>query len=77
MKMPNFDSGVATYVKSYAVIEVNFPVDEKGKADISCKQCPYLSVTNRICQLNKKPVAYPDRYVGQYCPLNKIENKEE
>lgn len=75
--MPNFDSGVASYVKSYAVVEVNFPVDEKGKADISCKQCPYLSTTSRICQLNKKPVAYPDRYVGQYCPLNKIENKEE
>ena len=75
--MPNFDSGVASYVKSYAVVEVNFPVDEKGKADISCKQCPYLSTTSRICQLNKNPVAYPDRYVGQYCPLNKIENKEE
>ena len=74
--MPNFDSGVSAYIKSYAVVEVNFPVDDKGRADISCKQCPYLSVTSRICQLNKKPIAYPEKYVGQYCPLQKIEEKE-
>lgn len=74
--MANFESGVASYVKAYAVVEVNFPVDKKGNADISCKQCPYLSHTARICQLNKKPVAYPERYVGQYCPLDKIEEKE-
>ena len=75
--MANFESGVASYIKSYAVVEVYFPVDDKGRADISCKQCPYLSVTSRICQLNKKPIAYPDKFVGQYCPLNRIEEKEE
>lgn len=75
--MANFESGVASYIKSYAVVEVYFPIDDKGRADISCKQCPYLSVTSRICQLNKKPIAYPDKFVGQYCPLNRIEEKEE
>lgn len=72
--MPSFESGVASYIKAYAIVEVNFPVDAKGNADISCKQCPYLSHTARICQLNKKPVAYPERHVGQDCPL--IEKEE-
>ena len=74
--MPNFESGVASYIRAYAVVEVNFPVDDKGRADISCKQCPYLSVTSRICQLNKKPIAYPEKFVGDYCPLQPIEEKE-
>ena len=73
--MATFESGVASYVKAYAVVEVYFPVDDKGRSDISCKQCPYLSVTSRLCQLNKKIIANPDRYVGQYCPLMEIEEK--
>lgn len=72
--MANFDSGVAGYVKGYAVVEVNFPVDRKGNADISCWQCPFFSRNNGICQLNKAVVAWPQRYVGQNCPL---EIKEE
>ena len=28
--MANFESGVANYVRTYAIIEVNFPVDFKG-----------------------------------------------
>lgn len=74
--MANFDSGVASYVKAYAVVQVNFPVDDKGRADISCKQCPYLSASSRLCQLNKEPVAFPDRFVGDRCPLNEIERKD-
>ena len=72
--MANFDAGVAGYVKGYAVVEVNFPVDRKGNADISCWQCPFFSRNNGICQLNKSIVAWPQRYVGQNCPL---EIKEE
>lgn len=75
--MANFDSGVASYVKAYAVVEVNFPVDDKGRADVSCKQCPYLSISNRMCRLNSSMVAYPERAVGQNCPLHEIENKGE
>ena len=67
--MPNFESGVTGYVKGYAVIEVNFPTDDKGRSDISCYQCPYFSRNNGICQLNKCMVAYPQKYVGQNCPL--------
>lgn len=65
----NFESGVAGYVRAYAVIEVNFPIDFKGNEEISCRHCPYLSSNERMCQLNKEPVAYPNKYVGSKCPL--------
>ena len=71
--MANFESGVASYVKAEAVIKVNFPVDEKGRAEIACKHCPYLSSNERMCQLNKEPVAYPNKYVGDMCPLREVE----
>lgn len=73
--MANFESGVASYVKTYAVVEVYFPVDDKGRSEISCRHCQYLSSNERICQLNKKIVAHPNKYVGDYCPLNKIEKE--
>jgi hypothetical protein len=74
--MANFDSGVADYIIGKATIEVGFPVDFKGQADISCNQCPYYRRSYRTCGLNGKVCAYPDRYVGDFCPLE-IENKEE
>lgn len=71
--MANFESGVFSYIKTQAVVPVNFPVDEKGKAEINCKHCPYLSSNERMCQLNKEPVAYPNKYVGDMCPLREVE----
>ena len=71
--MPNFESGVASYVKAEAIIKVNFPVDEKGRAEIACKHCPYLSSNERMCQLNKEPVAYPNKFGGDMCPLGEVE----
>ena len=67
--MKGFESGVASYVKVYAIVEVNFPVNDKGYADISCMRCPYLSSNERMCQLNKEPVAFPHKFVGDKCPL--------
>ena len=72
--MANFESGVASYIKAEATIKVNFPVDEKGRAEIACKHCPYLSSNERMCQLNKEPVAYPNKFVGDMCPLREAEN---
>lgn len=69
--MANFDSGVASYVKATYTVEVNFPVDMKGREAIACVYCPYLSSNMRMCQLNKQPVAFPDKYVGDNCPLEK------
>jgi hypothetical protein len=74
--MANFESGVASYVKAEAVIKVNFPVDEKGRAEIACKHCPYLSSNERMCQLNKEPVAYPNKFVGDMCPLKEVKTNE-
>ena len=75
--MANFESGIAGYVKAYAVVNVNFPVDDKGRAEIACKHCPFLSSNERMCQLNKQPVAYPSKFVGDFCPLEKIELEEQ
>lgn len=74
--MANFKSGVASYIKTYAVVNVYFPVDDKGNSEIACKHCPYLSSNERMCQLNKEPVAFPHRFVGDKCPLMEIEEKE-
>lgn len=72
--MANFDSGVKGYVKVKATVTVNFPIDFKGNQDVCCRQCPYLSSNERVCQLNKSLTAYPNKYVGDNCPL---EFKEE
>lgn len=71
--MPDFESGVNSYIVGTATITVNFPVDKRGNAAINCKQCPYLSSNERMCQLNKQPVAFPNTYVGDHCPLKKKE----
>ncbi len=71
-----FESGVASYIKAEAIVKVNFPVDEKGRAEIACKHCPYLSSNERMCQLNKEPVAYPNKFVGDMCPLREVETNE-
>ena len=69
----SFDSGVAAYVTGVANIKVYFPVARNGNAAINCKQCPYLSTNERMCQLNKAPVAFPNQYVGDNCPLERID----
>lgn len=74
--MANFESGVKSYITGIYVVKVAFPVDFKDNAEISCKHCPYLSSNERICQLNKKPVAFPNKYVGDFCPLIPLEREE-
>ena len=73
--MARFDSGVKEYIVGSCEVKVHFPVDFRGNADITCKQCPYLSSNERMCQLNKMPVAYPNKYVGDYCPLEREEKE--
>ena len=73
--MACFDSGVKSYITGSCTITVHFPVDERGNADISCRQCPYLSSNERMCQLNKQPTAYPHKRVGDFCPLSPIETE--
>ena len=75
--MANFDSGVKGYITGTYTVEVHFPIDFKDNAEIACKHCPYLSSNERICQLNKKPVAFPNKYVGDFCPLKPLEREEK
>jgi len=72
--MSRFENGVKGYVTGECTIQVHFPIDFRDRAEIACKHCPYLSSNERICQLNKQPVAFPHNYVGARCPL---EIKEE
>lgn len=73
--MANFDSGVKSYIIGQHLVKVHFPVDFKGNAEICCKHCPFLSSNERMCQLNKQPVAFPNKYVGDFCPLESEENE--
>lgn len=74
--MPCFDDGVSKYIKARAVVEVGFPVDWRGNADISCKQCPYYVRATQKCALNQAVVNFPEKYVGSECPLVPIEEEE-
>lgn len=74
--MADFSSGVKAFIHGKATVTVNFPVDFRGNADVSCRQCPYLSSNSRMCQLNKQPVQYPEKYVGYDCPLRITEMEE-
>lgn len=74
--MACFDSGVQRYIKAYAVVEVGFPVDWNGRPDISCKHCKFFIQATRKCALNQEVVNFPERYVGDFCPLQPIEEEE-
>lgn len=75
--MACFESGVSRYIKGVCVVEVGFPVDMRGHADISCNQCPFYHRSTRTCFLNHEIVAYPDRYVGYNCPLEILDDEKE
>lgn len=74
--MANFDSGIKKFIKAYAVVEVNFPVDWKDKSEIACKHCDFYIRATQRCALNQKIVNNPEHFVGEYCPLTPIEEKE-
>lgn len=70
--MANFDNGVASYIHASTVVDVFFPVDRRGNADISCEQCYYYRRQSRSCALNGEICEYPTRYVGSHCPLRLV-----
>lgn len=73
--MANFDSGVSRYIIGKATVTVGFPVDFKDRAEVACIHCPFLSSNERLCQLNKRPVAFPKTAVGDWCPLEPVEDE--
>ena len=70
--MANFDTGVKEYLKATAVVEVYFPIDWKGNIEIACKHCPFYVRATQRCGLNQTVVNYPEKYVGEYCPLEEV-----
>ncbi|MGN1100911.1 MAG: hypothetical protein ACI4RG_01880 [Huintestinicola sp.] len=67
--MANFDSGVKGYIIGKATVQNAFPVDFRGVADVSCRQCRFYRMSSRKCGLNEDLIPYPDKYIGPECPL--------
>lgn len=72
----SFDSGVSSYIKGRATVEVSFPVDLRGNADVSCTQCFFFREASRRCGLTGQISQYPTKYVGDSCPLEMVEDGE-
>lgn len=70
--MANFDSGVMKYIKGRVTVEVGFPVDWRGNAEIACKHCNFFVRATQRCGLNQQIVNFPEKYVGEYCPLELV-----
>lgn len=75
--MANFDTGVSGYVRTFAVVRVAFPIDWRGSVEIACKHCQFFDRAKCRCNLTQQVVHYPDRYVGDGCPLENEEKGEE
>lgn len=70
--MADFSSGVKRYIKARAVITVNFPVDFRDNAEIACKHCNFYVRATQRCGLTQQIVNYPERYIGECCPLEEV-----
>lgn len=71
-----FESGVSAYVHAQATVDVYFPVDNRGNADINCTQCFFFREASRRCGLTGEISQYPNKYVGSNCPLHEVESDE-
>lgn len=74
--MARFESGVSAYVHGQAVVDVFFPIDQRGNPDISCSQCYYYRESSHRCGLNWEVCQYPNKYVGDSCPLTVVRDDE-
>ena len=70
--MANFETGVKRYIKAYAVVEVGFPVDWNDRPEIACKHCNFFVKATQRCGLTQQIVNYPEKYVGESCPLEEV-----
>ena len=75
--MANFDSGVKGYVKARAVVEVAFPIDWRGSTEIACKHCQFFDRAKMRCNITQKVVNFPDKFVGDCCPLERVDEQGE
>lgn len=73
----NIFSGVKNYKRGTAVVSASFPIDLKGNLYLACTYCRYYRQTSKRCGLNGEIPAFPDRFIGDMCPLEFEEDKEE
>lgn len=64
--MADFETGVSRYVRGVAEVEIYFPVDRRGNADISCNHCKYHR--SERCALTGELVHYP-KFREEKCPV--------
>ena len=70
--MASFETGVMKYIKARAVVETSFPVDWRGNSEIACKHCNFFVRATQRCGLTQQIVNYPERYIGECCPLQEV-----
>lgn len=75
--MPEFTSGVKSYIRATATVSVTFPVDFKDRAEITCYQCRFFRRNYRSCGLNGEICEFPDTHIGSRCPLTFCSREEE
>lgn len=67
--LPRIDSGVASYIKGRATVEMFFPVDLRGNSCVCCELCRFYRPNSRRCSLNDAVCEFPSKYIGGQCPL--------
>ena len=74
--MANFDSGIKRFIRTRATVEVLFPVDWRDNAEIACKHCNFFVRATQRCGLTQQIVNFPEKYVGDCCVLELVEESE-
>lgn len=72
-----FETGVKRYIMARAVVEVGFPVDWRDNPEIACKHCNFFVRATQRCGLTQQIVNYPEKYIGESCPLEEVTDENE
>lgn len=69
----SFEDGIGGYIHAQAMVDIYFPVDKRGVADVNCFQCYFFRKNYGTCGLNGEVCQYPSKYVGSNCPLENVD----
>ena len=67
--MPEFESGISDYLHFPLVVDVTFPLTQKGKPVIACEYCKLF--TGRRCVMTQEVILDSEHFVGYHCPIKK------
>ena len=74
--MSRFESGVKRYIDGTVTVTIHFPVDFKDHEYVACEYCKLYSRSSRRCYLTGEILPFPEKYVGEDCPL-RLEDRDE